>query len=170
MEVKLMLSGKNLTIVGFVVVVFVILQGILISIGKVDSPVTAAVDFAKAYFMLDGTSMSERLCSEMVEDEELNIVNTYLNSVADRARELGFSKNYMRNQLSHISTELQMTDENNAEVRITGERLRSINPVFALIGRLFFLIETHEVDETLSLVKEDGRWKVCGNPFSLSEI
>jgi hypothetical protein len=76
----------------------------------------------------------------------------------------------MRNQLSHISTELKMTDENNAEVRITGERLRSINPVFALIGRLFFLIETHEVDETLSLVKEDGRWKVCGKPFSLAEI
>ncbi|MGD8991756.1 MAG: hypothetical protein PVI00_09930 [Desulfobacterales bacterium] len=165
-----MLSRKNLTIVGFVVVVFVILQAILISIGKVDSPVTAAVDFARAYFMLDGASMSERLCSEMVEDEELNIINTYLNSVAERARELGFSKNYMRNQLSHISTELQMTDENNAEVRITGERLRSINPVFALIGRLFFLIEKHEVDETLSLIKEDGRWKVCGNPFSLSEI
>lgn len=165
-----MLSGKNLTIIGFVVVVFVILQGILISIGKADSPATAAVDFAEAYFMLDGPLMLERLCSEMAEDQEINIVNTYLNSVADRARELGFSKNYMRNQLLHISTELQMTDENKAKVRITGKRLRSINPVFALIGRLFFLIETHEVDETLSLVKEDGHWKVCGNPFSLSEI
>ena len=32
------------------------------------------------------------------------------------------------------------------------------------------LIETHEVDKTLSLVKEDGRWKVCGRPYSLSEI
>jgi hypothetical protein len=100
----------------------------------------------------------------------LNIVNTYLNSVADRARILGFSTNYMRNQLSDISTELQVTDESNAEVRITGERFRSINPVFAIVGRLFFLIETHDVDETLSLVKENGRWKVCGKPFSLAEI
>jgi len=165
-----MLSGKNVTIIGFVVVIFVILQGILISVGKADSPITAAVDFAKAYFMLDGPSMSERLCSEMAEDEELNIVNAYLNSVADRARALGYSKNYMKNQLSHISTELQMTAENKAEVRITGERFRSINPVFALIGKLFSLIETHEVDETLSLVKEEGRWKVCGRPYSLSEI
>ncbi|MGD8665382.1 MAG: hypothetical protein PVI38_16335 [Desulfobacterales bacterium] len=165
-----MLSAKNLTIIGFVVVVFVILQGLLISIGKEDSPVTAAVDFAKAYFMLDGPSMSERLCTEMAEDDELNIVNTYLNSVADRARILGFSTNYMRNQLSDISTELQVTDESNAEVRITGERFRSINPVFAIVGRLFFLIETHDVDETLSLVKENGRWKVCGKPFSLAEI
>jgi hypothetical protein len=170
MEVKSMLSGKNLAIIGFVVVVFVILQGILISIEKVDNPATAAVDFAKAYFMLDGPSMSERLCTELVEDEELNIVNTYLNSVADRARMLGFSKNYMRTQLSHVSTEVQMTDENNAEVRITGERLRSINPVFAIIGRLFFLIESQGFDETLSLIKENDRWKVCGRPFSLSEI
>ena len=165
-----MLSGKNLTIIGFVVAVFVILQGILISVGHTESPATAAVDFAQAYFMLDGPSMSDRLCSEMAENEELNIVNSYLNSVADRARILGFSKNYMRTQLSHVSTQIQMVDENNAEVRITGERFRSINPVFALIGRLFFLIESQEVDETLSLVKEDGRWKVCSRPFSLSEI
>ena len=165
-----MLSGKNLSIIGFVVVVFVILQGILIAVGKTESPATAAVDFAQAYFMLDGPSMSERLCSEIAEDEELNIVNTYLNSVTDRARSLGFSKRYMQNQLSHVATEIQMVDENNAEVRITGERFRSINPVFALIGRLFFLIETHDVDETLSLIREDGHWKVCGRPFSLSEI
>ena len=165
-----MLSGKNLSIIGFVVVVFIILQGLLIAVGKTESPATAAVDFAQAYFMLDGPSMSERLCSEMAEDEELNIVNTYLNSVADRARLLGFSKSYMQNQLSHVATEIQMVDENNAEVRITGERFRSINPVFTIIGRLFFLMESHDVDETLSLVREDGRWKVCGRPFSLSEI
>jgi hypothetical protein len=63
-----------------------------------------------------------------------------------------------------------MADENSATVRITGERLRSINPVYAIVGRLFFLIESHEIDETLTLVKEEGRWKVCGKPFSLSEI
>jgi hypothetical protein len=165
-----MLSGKNLSIVGVVVVVFVILQGVLITTGKGDSPAIAAVDFTKAYFGLDGDAMSKRLCSEMVEDEELNIVNNYLNSVTDRARALGFSKRYMKNMLSHVSTEMVMADENTAEVRVTGERFRSINPVFALIGKLFFLVESHEVDETLSLVKEGGSWKVCNKPFSLSEI
>lgn len=165
-----MLTGKNLMIFGFVVVVFVILQGILLSVGKVDNPVEAAVDFTRAYFMLDGASMSELLCNEIVEDEEADVVGTYLYSVAVKARSMGFSKNYMRNQLAHVSTEVQMTDENNAKVRITGERIRSINPVFALVGRLFFLIRPHEVDETLTLVKEEGKWKVCGKPFSLSEI
>jgi hypothetical protein len=141
-----MLTGKNLMIIGFVVVVFVILQGLLISVGKVDSPVEAAVDFTKAYFMLDGASMSQLLCREIVEDEEVDIVDAYLNSVAVQARSMGFSQSYMRNQLSHISTEIQMTDENKAKV------------------------ESHKVDETLTLVKEDDKWKVCGKPFSLSEI
>jgi hypothetical protein len=114
--------------------------------------------------------MSELLCNELAEDEEADVVGSYLHSVADQARSMGFSQNYMRNQISHVKTEIQMTDENSARVRITGERLRSINPVYAIVGRLFFLIESHEVDETLTLVKEEGRWKVCGKPFSLSEI
>ena len=155
-------------IFGFVVVVFVILQGILISVAKVDNPAEVAVDFTKAYFMLDGATMSELLCNEIVEDEEADAVGTYLNSVAVKARSMGFSQNYMRNQLSHIKTEIQMADETSATVRITGERLRSINPVYASVGRLFFLIKSHKVDKTLNLVKEDGRWKVCGQPFSLS--
>jgi hypothetical protein len=165
-----MLTGKNLMIVGFVVVIFVILQGILISVGKVDNPAEAAVDFTKAYYMLDGAAMSELLCNELAEDEEADVVGAYLHSVADQARSMGFSQDYMRNQLSHVKTEIQMTDENSARVRITGERMRSINPVYAIVGRLFFLIESHEVDDTLTLVKEEGRWKVCGKPFSLSEI
>ena len=167
-----MLTGKNVMIIGFVVGVFVVLQGLLIgiSVGKAGSPVEAAVDFTKAYFMLDGDSMTELLCREIVENEEVDIVDEYLNSVAVRARMLGFSNNYMRNQLSHVATETEITDDNKAKVTITGERLRSINPVFALIGRLFFLIESHEFHETLTLVKEDNQWKVCGKPFSLSEI
>jgi hypothetical protein len=165
-----MLTGKNFMIVGFVVVVFVILQGILVSVGKVDNPAEAAVDFTKAYYMLDGAAMSELLCNELAEDEEADVVGNYLNSVAVQARSMGFSQNYMRNQLSHVKTEIQMADEDSAKVRITGKRLRSINPVYAVVGRLFFLIESHEFDKTLNLVKEDGRWKVCGEPFSLSEI
>lgn len=165
-----MVTGKNLMIVGAVVVVFVILQGILISIPQVENPSEAAVDFTRAYFMLDGSSMSKLLCSEIVEDEEVDYVDEYLNAVAVRARLMGFSQNYLRSQLSHISTEVQMADEDEAKVRIKGKRFRSINPVFALIGRLFFLIEPHEIDETLILVKEEGEWKVCGKPFSLSEI
>jgi hypothetical protein len=42
-----------------------------------------------------------------------------------------------------------------------------INPVFTIIGKLFFIGETYEVDETLNIIKEDGKWKVCGRAFLL---
>ena len=29
-------------------------------------------------------------------------------------------------------------------LEVTGDRLRSINPVFAFVGKLFFLIESHK--------------------------
>jgi len=165
-----MLTVKNMIVFGSVIVIAVVLQVILILVGKVDSPAEAAVDFTKAYFMLDGASMSERLCAEIVEDKESDVVDEYLNRVAEQARSMGFSQSYMRNQLSHVNTEIQMADEKSARVRITGKRLRSINPVFAIIGKLFSLIESHQVDVTLTLVKEDDQWKVCSKPLLLSEI
>jgi len=165
-----MLTVKNMMIFGSVIVIAVILQVILISVGKVDSPAEAAVDFTKAYFMLDGPSMSKRLCAEIAENEEADMVDQYLNRVADQARSMGFPPDYMRNQLSHIHTEIKMNDQDNARVRITGKRLRSINPVYALIGNLFFLIEAHKVDVTLTLVKEDDQWKVCNKPLMMSGI
>lgn len=166
-----MLSGKNVMIIGTVIVIFVILQAILIlSGGKMTSPAQAAVQFTKAYFMLDGPSMTENLCSEISEDEEADMVGGYLYSSAEQARAMGFDPGYMKNQLAAVHTKTHMTDDTSAKVRITGKRLRSINPVFALVGRLFFLIEVHQFDETLTLVKEDGNWRVCGSPFSLSAM
>jgi hypothetical protein len=169
-EVKSMLTVKNMVIFGSVIVIAVILQLILILAREEENPTEAAVDFTKAYFMLDGPAMTKRLCSELAEDTEANFVNEYLNRVADQARSMGFSQSYMRNQLSEIHTKVQMTDKNTAQVSITGERLRSINPLYALIGRLFFLIEPHKVDVTLKLVKEDNKWKVCSKPLLLSDV
>lgn len=164
-----MLTGKNIVIFGSVIVIAVILQVILIRGGESDNPAEAAVDFTKAYFMLDGPAMSKRLCAKMTENGKANFVDQYLNRVADQARSMGFSRSYMRNQLSHIHTYLQMIDENRARVRITGERMRSINPIYAIIGKVFFLIESHKFDLTLTLVKEDDKWKVCSKPLLLSE-
>jgi hypothetical protein len=166
-----MLSVKNVIILGTVAVIFIILQAVLIlSSVKLNDPADVAVDFTKAYFMLDGTSMTENLCREISEDEGADIVGGYLFHTAEQAKAMGFSPGYMKNQLAGVHTETNIMDQTNAKVRVTGERLRSINPIFAFVGRLFFLIETHKFDETLTLVKEEGKWRVCGRPFLLSEI
>ena len=70
-----MLTGKNVVIFGSVIATAFVLQVILLSVSKVDSPAGVAVEFTKAYFMLDGPSMEELLCSELSEDDLKKITN-----------------------------------------------------------------------------------------------
>ena len=160
--------GSKLVTLASVVIIAFILQVVLVLADHHESPGKAAVEFTKAYFKLN-RSMNERLCSELTGDEGSDVVDNYLNRVADEARTNGFAPSWMRMVLSHIETETQMLDENTAEVHITGTRRRSVNPVFAAVAKIFFLGETHEVEATLTLVKEDDLWKVCGQPFTLIE-
>jgi hypothetical protein len=161
-------GNSKFPVIGAVIVVAFILQIILVMADHHESPGIAAVEFSKAYFKLD-EAMEKRLCSEITEEGESDVVSDYLNRVADQAKSEGFDASWMKMTLSHIETETQMVDDKVAEVRINCTRRRAVNPVFALVAKLFSLGETHKVEETLTLVKEDGLWKVCGEPFGLVE-
>lgn len=163
-----MSSGNKFFIIACIVVVALIVQALFVIADQRDTPHDAAVKFAKAYFML-GEDMAEYLCSEITADEDTNVVNDYLWRVAAEARAEGYATSYMRMVLSHIDTKTQMVDDNTAEVHLTCNRRRSINLAFALVAKLFFLGDTYPVDETLTLIREDDRWKVCGQPFALIE-
>jgi len=75
----------------------------------------------------------------------------------------------MKQGLFHVDAKTTMEGADSAVVSLKGERRRTINPVFGLVARWFGLGERHPVEETLNLVKEGGRWKVCGKPFQLVE-
>jgi hypothetical protein len=158
--------GKDNRITGVVLVIFfgIILQLLLGLADSKSTPGKAAIKFTKAYFSLNA-SMSEYLCKELMEED---VVDKYIKQVAQDAQDLGFKLNYMRSMLYHIKTDIISEDEAAVKIRITCERKRMINPVFTIIGKLFFIGETYEVDETLNIIKEDGMWKICGNAFSLS--
>ena len=158
-------KSKFPTIAAVIVVAF-ILQIVLVLADHQESPGKAAVEFSKAYFKLN-KAMEKRLCREITEEGESDVVSDYLNRVADQAKSEGYDASWMKMALSHVETETQMVDDNVAEVRINCTRRRAVNSVFALVAKLFSLGETHNVEETLTLVKEDGLWKVCGEPFGL---
>ena len=160
--------GSKLITIASVVIIAFVLQLVLIISDHHESPGTAAVEFSKAYFKLN-EAMTDRLCSELTDDGESEVVNDYINRVADEARADGFDVSWMRMSLSDIEIETQMVDDSTAEVQITFDRRRSVNPLFAIVAKIFFLGETHKVEETLTLVREDERWKVCGQPFGLIE-
>jgi len=161
-------SNSKLPTIAAIIVVAFILQIVLVLSDHHESPGKAAVDFSKAYFKLN-TTMEKRLCSELSEDGESEVVEDYLYRVADQARLDGFDTSWMKMVLFHIETETRMVDDNVAEVRISCSRRRAVNPVFAMVAKIFCLGETHNVEETLTLVKENDLWKVCGEPFSLIE-
>jgi hypothetical protein len=159
---------SKITVLATVIIVAFILQIVLIGADRHETPGTVAVDFSKAYFNLDA-DMAGLLCTAMLEDEDTDIVNNFLNRVADEARAEGFKPSWKKMVLSHLELDTRMVDENTAEIHISGDRMRSPNPVFGAVSKIFFLGETYKVDTTLTVVKEDDGWKVCGQPFSLTE-
>ena len=163
-----MKSGNKFMVVASVVVVALVLQVVLIITDRHDSPAQAAVEFSKAYFK-QNECMAYRLCSDVLADEENDVVGDYINRVADEARADGFKPSWMRMALTHTEVEVEMLDENTADVHLTSRRMRSVNPVFGLVSKVFFLGESHDVDETLTVIKEADGWKVCGQPYSLVE-
>ena len=162
-----MQQGQRFFTIIAVLCVALVLQLVLVFADSKDTPVKTAVGFATAYFNLN-PSMSEYLCNELAGQEDANLVQVYINQVADEARQSGFDFNYMRKRLFAVHTEILSESESEAEVRITAKAKRNINPVFTIIAKLFFIGETYPIDETLKLIKEDGKWKVCGKAFSLS--
>ena len=161
-------SGSKIMVLATVIIVAFILQIGLIGVDRHETPGTVAVDFSKAYFNLDA-DMADLLCSEMTADEDVDVVDDYLQRVASEARAEGFDPSWKKMVLAHIELETEMVDENTVTVQITSERRRSPNPVFGAVAKIFWLGDTYKVEETLTVVKEDDGWKVCGQPFSLTE-
>ena len=162
-------SGAKFLSITAVIVIAVMLQVFLVVTENTETPARAAVAFAKAYYKQDA-AIAERLCQEILGDEEYDSVAGYINQVADEAARMGFASSWMKMSLGHIKTKTHMIDENTAEVSIKASMRRNINPLFYVVSRIFFLGETYHMEETLSLVKEDNSWKVCGEPLALPVI
>lgn len=159
-------SGSKFLTITAVIVLAVMLQVFLIITENRQTPATVAVAFAKAYYHRDA-SLSEYLCADLLADKDPGVVTRYLNQVADEAAARGFDPSWMQMSLGHVRTETRMTGENSAEVSLSASMRRSINPLFAVVARIFFLGETYHTETTLSLVKEKNEWKVCGEPMAL---
>lgn len=147
------------------ILIGVMLQGILILADCTPTPGKAAVEFAKAFYRID-PAMSSLLCSKNVKMDVGNVVETYIQGVTQEARDRGFGLNNMKYILYHIETHTRRIDDTTAEVKLTAKRRVSINPLYALVAKFFLIGEIYQVNELMTVVKEDGRWKVCGNPFS----
>ena len=154
--------------VGIILVLIVgFLVQVLFSLADLkDSPNKAVVEFSKAYFQLD-PSMADRICKKQLTRDDIDVVDQYLYLALKEADKRGFHISFLKNKLYHIETEILSKNDATAKVRITGKRRVAINHVYPIVAKLFNIGATHEVEETFDVVKENSRWKVCGNLFSL---
>jgi hypothetical protein len=134
---------------------------------QTDTPTTAAEEFAKAYYKLD-PAMADHICSAQRNGGGADIVEQYLHATRIEAKQRGFDLGMLRKRLYHIETAVISREADTARVHLTGTVRTRINPVYAWVANIFHLGDTHHVDEVIELVKEKGRWKVCGALFSLT--
>ena len=127
---------------------------------ETNTPKAVALEFAEAYYMLD-KSFENFLCKECKLDEDENkISDIFFNKIQKKSENMGYKPGFLKSTLSNMKAEILVSDESSAKVNIIGKRSRSINTLYNLVGRLFCLIETYDVDEVVNLVKVEGKWKV----------
>ncbi len=157
---------NNFVLVSTLILGFLV-QVIFSYADTVDTPSKTVVKFSKAYFKLD-PGMAKYLCTELASEDEADVVGTFLYNASKEAKDRGFKVNYLKSYIYEITTETLTQSEDSARVRIHCKRRTSINPIYAIVAKIFFIGNTYSVDEVIDMIKENGKWKVCGKPFSLT--
>lgn len=158
--------NRIVPVVALVVIAFA-LQLTLVVLNCWQSPATVAKQFIKDYYYLDA-DMQKSLCAKEGDPEDL--VDNYLYSKQVEAAQRGFDVTYLRKLFTHIHVETKHQDAQTAEVHITGTLRTAINPAYMVIGKLkFFNIgKDYHVDTPIELVKENGKWRVCGKAMDIN--
>ncbi|MBU2622183.1 MAG: hypothetical protein KKD92_07700, partial [Proteobacteria bacterium] len=144
----------------------IFLQAIFMFAEAKETPNKTAVKFTKAYFTLD-KSMAGYLCKTMAPSDDENIVDNYIQKAGNEATERGLTPDFMKSRLFNIETETISRTDKEITLKISADRIVAINPLYALVSKLFHLGKIHKIDDTITVIMEDGKWKVCGKPFSL---
>lgn len=160
-----MQSKNSLAPFALVIGIAMVLQLALIGADSQETPLKVAKKFANAYYYLDA-DMQSYLCAALAEDGEL--VDDYLNRKGVEASQRGLSTNYLRHKLTKLHLDVVDAKGDTMQLHLTGTSRVCINPAFMLVGKLFHLAKSYPVDATIDLIKEDGSWRVCGNPFGLN--
>jgi len=162
-----MSQDSKLALVG-VLALGILLQLILAGMDTKDTPHGAAIAFSKAYFGLC-PELAQTMANQGVNEDEIDMADAYLHSKYIEASARGYHIKRLRKSFSHIRTKTIARDAKSATVHISGTTRISPNPVFGFVAKIFYLNSPMEVEETINLVKENGKWKVIGQPFEMAD-
>ncbi|MCP3945162.1 MAG: hypothetical protein GY710_27290 [Desulfobacteraceae bacterium] len=134
---------------------------------KDDSPTQVVKDFTKAYYMLE-PSMANFLSQDAKTNENgVDMVDLYLRLKNREAYNRGYKLSYLQMKPILMKTKVLDLEDSSAQVQIEVTTIRSINPLYRIVGFVFSLLKEHKVQDTITLVKEDGLWKIGPGAFNL---
>lgn len=139
------------------VVLFLALQPALVALDCRQTPASVAKQFVEDYYYLD-PDMDKWLCTQVV---ETGWVDDYLHGKASEAAQRGFATKYLRRMFTEMHVETVVGAEDSAVVLVRGNLRTAIYPAFMVVGKMFRIGRDYEVDTTINLVRENGRWRVC---------
>ena len=140
-------------------------QVILVYADAQDSPYKAATEFTKAYFAYDKAVLSDRLCEGTKTADDTDVVGNYLYKAQQEAEARGYSLGcYVKEKLYHLETETLSKSNDAAQIRVCFERRSPLRTFFSKKDKY----DISHGEEVLELVRENGQWKVCGNPFAIA--
>lgn len=153
------------------VVIFIGFQGVFILADSRQTAPRTAEEFIKAYYAMD-PDMSAMVCHDLRNKDIVDPAVRFIEDVADEAEALGHNLNYMRSQLLTLHARVMSETDHSAVIHITGTRKRCVHPVFTFIARLPLLSlgDTFTVDKTLTLIREEGHWRVCNDMFTPIDV
>jgi hypothetical protein len=149
---------KSAISIALVILLGIALQVVFVFAETKETPNKVAVEFAEAYFRFD-PAMKSMLCSKLIEDQDH--VAIYIQESSRRARDLGYNLSYLKTGLKDIKTNTLARDENSATIELKAKSKYAL--------RTFFTGDRFEVYHKFDMIKEDGKWKVCGNPFLIAD-
>ncbi len=131
------------------------------------APAQVVKDFTKAYYMLE-PSMADFLSEDaLINKNDVNMVDLYLRLQENDAYNRGYQTSYLQMKPILMKTKVLSMDDTSAQIQINATTIRSINPLYRIVGYVFCILEEHEVQDTITLVKEDGAWKIGPGAFNL---
>jgi len=144
------------------IIIGVVLQILLLFPDMRDTPTKAVTEFTKAYFNTD-RSMADRLCDQIKTVDDVNVIDRYIETKSKEASDRGLGMFYLRNKVYDLRTRIISRDDLSVTMHLTGK----VKPPL----KAFFTGEGYQsIDEIVTVVNEYGKWKVCGNIFSITDL
>ena len=132
-----------------------------------NTPAQVVKEFTKAYYMLE-PSMADFLSEDaLVNKNDVDTVELYLRLQENDAYSRGYQTSYLQMKPILMKTTVLNMDDSSAQIQINATTIRSINPLYRIVGYVFCILEEHEAQDTIRLVKEDGAWKIGPGAFDL---